>query len=122
MLRRLALCRVFLAFVAQRGDVWVAVERVVVEIHLGVERQQIAVNRHHQRIDLEHRRIAPQHGVVERREQLERGFHRLAFEPEAERQFARMKCLAAACRIDGDGDDLLRRFRRHGFDLHPALG
>ena len=52
MLRRPALRRVFLAFVAQRRDIRVAVKRVVVEVHLRVEGQQIALSRHHQRVDL----------------------------------------------------------------------
>ena len=46
---RLALARVLLALVAQIGDVGMAIERVVVEAHLGVERQHLAAGGDHQR-------------------------------------------------------------------------
>lgn len=42
VLRRLHLARIFLLRVAQRGDVFVAEEGVVVKIHFDVERQQTA--------------------------------------------------------------------------------
>ena len=51
--RRLDLHRVFFVEIAQRLDVLVAVERVVVEIDLGVEADDLAVLGHDQRIDLQ---------------------------------------------------------------------
>jgi hypothetical protein len=53
--RGLDLLLVFLGLVAQRDDVRVAEERVVVERHLGVEHAQLAVLHDDQRVDLEHR-------------------------------------------------------------------
>src|SRR5207302_1667361 len=50
---RLALHRIFLIRVAQLLDVLVTVERVVVEIDLGIETNDLAVLRHYQRVDLE---------------------------------------------------------------------
>ena len=56
-LRRLDFERRLLGQVAQRLDVGVPVERVVVEIHLGIEREQAAVVGHDERIDLDERGV-----------------------------------------------------------------
>ena len=53
----LDLARVFLRMIAHVGDVAAAEQGVVVERHLGVERQHAVVLRHHQRIDFDHRRV-----------------------------------------------------------------
>ena len=49
--------RLFLRLVAKRGQIFVAKQRVVVERHLGIEGDERAVFREHQRIDLEQRRV-----------------------------------------------------------------
>ena len=59
--------RVLLVLVAQRLDFGVAEQRVVVERHLGVERQQVAGPGHDQRVDLDQRRVEFGKGAVERR-------------------------------------------------------
>src|SRR5690606_11443096 len=51
-LRRLDLGRVFLVDVAHRDDVGMAVERVVIEIELGIERNDGAITGEDQGIDL----------------------------------------------------------------------
>ena len=53
----LDLRRVLLVEVAQRLELLLAVERVVVEGHLGVERQHAAVLEHDQRVDLDQRGV-----------------------------------------------------------------
>ena len=69
-LRRLDLERILLAEVPQLAEVGVAVERVVVEVHLRVERQQVAGGGDDERVDLEHRRVGAPEGVVEGVQQL----------------------------------------------------
>ena len=49
--------RLFLRLICHRDDVVVAEQRVVVEVELGIDRQQLAVLGDHQRIDLGQRRI-----------------------------------------------------------------
>ena len=56
-LRRLDLERLLFADVAQLLDVGVAVERVVVEVHLRVEREEAAVLGDDQRVDLDERGV-----------------------------------------------------------------
>ena len=74
MLCRPALCWIFFAFVAKRRDIGMAIKRVVIEIHLRIEGQQITFAGHHQRVDLQHGRVAAEHRVIKRREQLKRRF------------------------------------------------
>src|SRR5688572_26244698 len=52
-----ALTRVLLVRVAQRGDVGVPVERVVVEVQLAVEREQLPLLRDDERVDLDQRGV-----------------------------------------------------------------
>ena len=63
-LRRLRLARILLAAVAHLGDLGAAEQRVVVERHLGVEREHAIVLGDHQRIDLDHGRIEIAKGAV----------------------------------------------------------
>ena len=53
----LGLARIFLGVVPQLAHVGTAEHRVVVEGHLAVERQQLAVLGHDERIDLHHRGV-----------------------------------------------------------------
>ena len=57
VLARLHFQRIFFGNVAQRLDVGVAEQRVVVEGDLGVEREQLAVGRRDEGIDLDQRRV-----------------------------------------------------------------
>ena len=58
--------RIFLVQIAQFGEVLVAIERVVVESHLGVERDQVAVAGDDQRIDFRERGVGFEERAVER--------------------------------------------------------
>ena len=49
----LDLVRILLVEVAQLHDLGLPIERVAIEVHLGVERHQVAVFGDHQRIDLD---------------------------------------------------------------------
>ena len=69
VLAGLELGRVLLVLVAQLRDVLVAEQRVVVEVHLGVERDHVAGAGDDQRIDLDMRGIEFDEGAVERRQE-----------------------------------------------------
>ncbi len=71
MLAGFELGRVLLVLVAQRLDVRVAEERVVVEAHLGVERDQLAGAGDDQRVDLDDRGVELAEGAVERGHELD---------------------------------------------------
>ena len=90
-LRRLDLERIFFVEIAQLLDVGVAEERVVVEVHLRVEREQVAVFGDDQRIDLEQRGVGGDERLVERGHQLRRLADLRPLEPERERQLARLE-------------------------------
>ncbi len=61
----LGLLGILLVGVAQRGHVLVAEERVVVEVHLGVERQHRPLVGDHQRVHLDERRVGGEARLVE---------------------------------------------------------
>ncbi len=64
-------------------SVGVAEERVVVEAHLGVEREEIAACGHHQRVDLDERAVALDEGARQRRRGTRPPCRRCSFgEPE----------------------------------------
>ena len=96
----LGLARVFLRLVAQLGDVRPAEQRVVVEGHLGVERQQVALLGDDQRIDLHHGRIELAKGAVAAEDGLHRRLHQGRLEAQPEGDLARLECLHADRRLD----------------------
>ena len=69
-LRGLDLERILFGDVAQLAEIGVAIERVVVEADLGVERQQIAALGQDQRVDLDHRGVGLDERLVDGVEQL----------------------------------------------------
>ena len=118
--RRLGLAGILLRLVAQLGDAGPAEERVVVEAHLGVERQQHALGRGHQRVDLHHGGVEIAEGPVA----AEDGLHRLrrmaGVEAEAEGDLAGLEGLHADGGIDADADQGLGPGGADLLDLHAA--
>ena len=109
----LELGRVFLVRVAQRLDLLVAEERVVVEVHLGVERQHLAVAGDDQRIDLDERGVELDEGLVQRGDELRaRGATWSPSRPSPKAMLAGVKGHQPGRRIDRDLEDLLRRVAR----------
>jgi hypothetical protein len=103
--------RVLLVLVAHRLDFRVAVERVVVEVELGVERVNVVVGGDDDRVDLDHRAIAVDEQFVERVEQaaeLAGG----GGEAEVVAELADLVGLQAGERVDELAEDFLRGFRR----------
>src|SRR5690606_19031033 len=119
---RLQLYRVLLALVAERLDVLVPEQGVLVEIHLGIERQELAVAGDHERIDLDQAGVEAGEGLVDAAQELDRGADLLALEAQPECEATRVERLQARHRIDRDGEDLFGRLCRDLFDLDAALG
>ena len=82
----------------------------------------LPVGGHHQRIDLDQRRVGLDERAVERAEQRGELADLLVLEPERKRDLARLERRQPDQRIDRLGDDLLGRLGRDLLDLHPALG
>ena len=102
MLGGLDLGGILLVDVAQRLDVLVAEQRVVVEVHLGVERDHVARAGDDQRVDLDQRAVELDEGLVEAAHHLDERADLLALEAEAEGELAALEGLEAGGRIDRD--------------------
>ncbi len=94
--------RVFLVLVAESGNVFMAVKGVVVEVHLGVQRRDLAAGGNHQRVDLDDGGIQFVEGFVHGEHELDRRADLLAFEPEPEGQLAGVIGQHPGGRVDGD--------------------
>ena len=114
--------RILLVLVAQFLDVLVAEQRVVVEVHLGVERDDVAGAGDHQRVDLDQRGVEIGERLVEGEHELDAGVDLLAFHLQAEGDLAAVERLDAGGRVDRHLEDLLRRLRRDFLDVHAAFG
>src|SRR5262245_35176985 len=121
-LLRLALARVLLLRVAQLGEVGVAVERVVVEVELGVEREQVGRLRHDQRVDLRERGVLLDEEPEEPAEQRLELLHLRRVEPEPEADPPGDVAGQRRSGVDHDGDDLLGAARGDLLDLDAPLG
>ncbi len=120
--RGLDLLGVLLGLVAQRHDVGMAIERVVVERNLGVEHFELAAGGDDQRIDLQHRHVLGDEGRVELGDQGLGLFGEIAGQAERARRGAAVMRHDAGRRIDREGMDLFRRLVRDVLDVDAALG
>ncbi len=121
MLARRHLERVFFVEVAQRTDIVLPEQRIGIEIELGVERDEPAVGRLDQRVDLEQRGV----GLEITRQQREKQVacccvHRLR-QAHADRQPCGVSVAQPVERIDRDADDGLRVASGDLLDLHAAV-
>ena len=99
-----------------------AVERVGVEIDLGVEADQQASVRHDQRVDFEQAHVLVDEGLVELADHLDALLDLVAFELEGRGDAAADVGRVTGSGIDLHGDDLVRRVVRHLLDVHAAFG
>src|SRR5438874_6699313 len=99
-LRRFDLERILLAEIAQLLDVWMTIERVVVEGHFRVERNEIARGRDDERVDLEERRVRGEIRHVEGRYHADERIHLCAIEADTESELPRLERHDADARID----------------------
>src|ERR1043166_6341531 len=86
------------------------VQRVVVEVHLRIESEQIAGSGHDERIDLHKRRFGGEECVVERGGQLDELVDLLSVEADGESELPRFERTDADARLDIDLRDALGRF------------
>ncbi len=122
LFRRLDFLGVLLGLVAQRQHVGVAIKRIVVERHLGVEHPQIALLGDDQRIDFQHRHVLGDEGCVELRRQPFRLFGKIAGKTQRLADNAAVMGHDAGGGINREGHDLLRRRVRDVLDIDAALG
>src|SRR5690606_4113160 len=102
------LARILLGRVAHGDDVLLAVQRVVVEVELGVEGDHLVVAGDGQRIDFDERAVALQVEVPEREEELGRLGGELAAQAEVGGDLAGLVGLQAEGWADEFLEDLLR--------------
>src|SRR5205823_2320631 len=87
----LGLGRVFLVQIPQPFQLFLPVKGVVVEGHLGVQRQDAPVGEHHQRVDLQQGGVGRDKGLVDQQEQLGRVLGGSAVQPQSVGQVARLE-------------------------------
>ena len=97
-----------------------AEERVVVEVDLGVEREELVVLGGDEGIDLEQRSVGFDEGLVEALEEGDGLVDLRGLEAEREGQLARLPCAKADGRIDGLLEDGFGSLGGDLFNLHAA--
>src|SRR5215471_3788926 len=118
-LGRLDFQRVLLREITHRLDVGMAEHRVVVERHLGVERQDLAGLRHQERIDFCQRSVGLDIGAKERRHERDALLEALPGQTQREGELARLKREHAERRIERLADDRGGILGSDFLDLHP---
>src|SRR6056297_3978876 len=108
--------------VAQLGDVRVAIHRVRVKAHLGVETFQIALVGDDERVDLEHLHVFFDEHLVERAHQRDALLDLPAGEAEVEGDAAAVERLIAGGGINREAEDLFWGGGCDLLDIHAALG
>ena len=98
-----------------------AIQRVVVEIHFGVERQHAVVARGDQRIDFGERRVGGFKRAVKVGKEFRRFVHLLGPKPQAEGEFPSLKSLKADGRVHGFVEDFFRMLGGDRFDFDAAF-
>src|SRR5271170_2970421 len=99
-----------------------AIERVVVEINLRVERNQLAIARDDQRIDFDHRRICFEERAIERLQERQRYIYQLAGQPQTEGELASVVRLETRLGTNHFFQNCGRLFLRHFLDFHAPRG
>jgi hypothetical protein len=100
----------------------VAEERVVVEIDLGIQADDVVILRHDQRIDLEQAHILGEEGIVKQLDQHTALLGLIAMQIECGRDFKPDEGRVTGGGIHRKGLNLFRRLFRDRFDVHAAFG
>ena len=119
---RLVFARVFLARVAHFGEVFVAVEGVVIDADFGIQRQQFAIAGDDERVDFDHRQVFVGKEVIEALQQGGELADLFFVQPHGKAEAAADVGEVARRRIDADAVDFFRAFFRDFFDVHAAFG
>ncbi len=112
---------VLLVEITEGSQFGMALERVIVKIHLGVERKDFPAGRDYQRVDLRQGAIHPFVCAAECRQKPDAILERIARQSQSEREGTRLIRLKSDRPIHPFAQDLLRRLRGHLLDLHPAF-
>src|SRR2546423_3416974 len=121
-LRRLDLERLLFVEVAQRVEVRVAEQGVVVKVDLRVEPEEPPVLRQKERVDLHEGGVQLLVRRVERLHDLRGLIHQLRGQPQAEGELSRLERAEADRGVNRLLQDKLRRLRRDLLDVHAARG
>ena len=122
VLRGLDLAGIFLGGVVEGGDVRMTVKSVVVEIEFRVEREDTAVRRGDERIDLDHGAITLDEEAVERGEELAELLRLVTGKTELGGELAHLVGLETEERVDRLMENLLRGVLGDLLDVHAAFG
>jgi hypothetical protein len=99
-----------------------SIESVVVDVDLGIEREQIAFRGHDERIDFDQARVLFQKQPIERLRELDELLGLLALEPETECELAALVRLQARGGMNVHPENLLRRMGGDFLDVDAARG
>ena len=118
---RFQLQRVPFAGIGQPGKFRVAEQGVVLEVELGVQRQNIPVFRHNERIDFRQGSVLFRIQAEQILQQAGAGVQVSARESQKGRGPPRLEVRQAVQRISHDTDETLRRVCGHGFNIHASV-
>src|SRR6184192_1302288 len=121
VLRRVGLPRVLLRVVPQLGHIGPAEHRIVVETHLYVEGEDMAVLDDDERIELHHRGVQVAERPVGAQDGRHRLVHLLGSEAETERELTSLERAHAHRRLDHLPQDRGRLPLRDLLDLHATV-
>ena len=114
--------RVFLGGVAQRRNVGVAEQGVVVELHLGVQNHRTVVGRQDQRVDLQQGAVLGAEHAVELLQQGRQGALRRSADGEIGDKPAGLETGQADQHVDRGTKDFIGVLSRHRLDVHAPGG
>ena len=97
------------------------VERVVVEVQLGIKGEQITAGRDDERIDLEQRGVGGDESLIQRHHHLDGLANLVALQPQIKREPPRLVGLQAECRVDERLENLVRGLGGDFLNLDAAL-
>ncbi len=98
-----------------------AEQGVAVKADLGVEHAQTAIFHDDQRVDLEHRHVLLDEGLVEDREEFHAIFAGRTVQLQRVAELRRIGFGHTSRRVDWQGEDFLRRLVRNFLDVHAAF-
>ena len=109
-------------FATQGGDVGVAIHRVAVKGHLGVQEAEGAVFEDAEGVDLQHLDVFVDEEPIEVLHNGHALLDLVAFQTQRESHAAAVEIRVTRRRINVERDDLFGRVMGHVFNAHPAFG
>ena len=97
-----------------------AIHRTIIEIHLGIQRQNLTAFGHHEGIDFCERTIGLYICTVKGGYKTNPLFELIAFKPQTECEMPRLKGLKSHAGMNDLFENFFRRRRSHLFNIHPT--